>query len=107
LQQQLAAARRDVRRIPNVVATADPYARNTFLYDADSIPYIADDQNAVLMTVTLRRGLPPEVQAETIHRVQERLAEVGPRVPGSHAIVGGLETIVEEATSQAEVDLRT
>jgi uncharacterized membrane protein YgcG len=59
------------------------------------------------MTVTLRRGLPPEVQAETIHRVQERLAEVGPRVPGSHAIVGGLETIVEEATSQAEVDLRT
>jgi RND superfamily putative drug exporter len=107
LQAELAAARRDVGRIPNVEATADPYARNTFLYDADSIPYIADDQNAVLMTVTLRRGLSPEVQAETIHRVQDRLREVGPGVPGSRAIVGGLETIVEEATHQAEVDLRT
>jgi RND superfamily putative drug exporter len=107
LQAQLAEARRDVSRIPNVEATADPYARNRVLYDVDSIPYIADDQNAVLMTVTLRRGMSPEVQAETIHRVQDRLREVGPAVPGSHAIVGGLETIVEEATHQAEVDLRT
>jgi RND superfamily putative drug exporter len=107
LQAQLAAARRDVAKIPNVVTSDDPYAKNSFLYDADSIPYISDDQNAVLMTVTLRRGMTPEVQAQTIEKVSERLREVGPAVPGSHAIVGGLETIVAEVTHQAEVDLRT
>jgi RND superfamily putative drug exporter len=107
LREQLGAARRDVRRIPNVVTTDDPFARNSFIYDVDSIPYIAEDQNAVLMTVTLRRGMAPEEQAATIERVSDRLRQVGPNVPGSRAIVGGLETIVEEVTHQAEVDLRT
>jgi RND superfamily putative drug exporter len=107
LRRALVAAHEDITRIPGVGAVNDPYGKNPDLYDEDSIPYIADDQNAVLMTVTLERGLPPERQEATIDAVSDRLSQVQGQVPGSRAIVGGLEKIVEEVTHQAEVDLRT
>ena len=89
------------RRIPNVVATADPFARNTFIYDADSIPYIADDQNAVLMTgdAAARPGAGGAGRDDR-PRSSDRLRRGRARAcPGSRAIVGGLETIVEEVTA--------
>jgi RND superfamily putative drug exporter len=107
LRREVGEARRDLRRIEGVRNVLDPYAKNRNLYDADSIPYIAGDQNAVLVTVELQRGLTIEEQTAATVAVTERLQQVAPQVEGATGLVGGVDQLVEEVTHQAEVDLRT
>jgi RND superfamily putative drug exporter len=105
LQRQFEAARQDLRMIQHVKRINDPYAEKNGLLDADSIPYISDDQRAVLMVVTLEKGLDTETQDEVLGQVAERLEQIAPALPGTKGYVGGINQIVEEVTHQVETDL--
>ena len=100
-------ARADLLATPGVVRVEDPFAGVPGVFAERDLAFVADDQRAVLVRVTLRRDLPEEQQRELIARVTERLHAAGGEVPGARPLVGGVEGLTEEIIDQVEADLRT
>jgi RND superfamily putative drug exporter len=101
------SARADLLAMPGVIRVEDPFAGRPGVFAVRDLAFVADDQRAVLVRVTLRRDLPPEELHKLIDRITDRLHAVGPEVPGSHALVGGVDGLTEEIVDQVEADLRT
>lgn len=68
---------------------------------------IATDGRAVLVSVVLVPGLPPDSADAALDAVLQRLRQVPAAVPGSSALVGGMSTLVDDITDQVETDLAT
>jgi RND superfamily putative drug exporter len=98
-------ARADLLDLPGVVRVEDPFAGRPGEFTERDLAFVANDQRAVLVRVTLERDLPD--QDEAIDRVGERLHAVGAEVPGARPLVGGVEGLTEEIIGQVEADLRT
>ncbi len=99
-------ARTDLARLPGVAAVGDPYAAAGGPSDPRSAPYVAADGSAVLMAVHLNRDLGSGREDVVTAAVDARLREVGAQVPGSTALVGGVQQLVTDVTTQVKLDLR-
>ena len=103
LKRAFGQARTELQARDDVLTVKDPLAARS-VYEPGSLPFLAGDQRAVAMVVTLKPGLPDEPQA--MGQVTDRLQQVAGQVPGSRAYVGGETQIFDEVTEQVETDLR-
>jgi RND superfamily putative drug exporter len=107
LDRAVDRARDDLLATPGVVRVEDPFAGAPGVFAERDLAFVADDQRAVLVRVTLRRDLPPAAQEELIDHVTRRLHTLGAEVPGTRPLVGGVEGLTEEIIGQVEKDLQT
>jgi RND superfamily putative drug exporter len=106
LKTQINQARADLLKLPQVRSVNDPFAQDGKL-TLNSIPYLSDDRQAMLMVVTLKRGLGTEGNTAALTKVDDRLDRVSPAVPESTGLVGGVDAVLLDVTKQVEVDLQT
>ncbi len=96
---ELLVAGVDLSAIDGVATVADPTVGGE--------AFISTDGTAVLVSVSLEKGLDEVAQDEAAAAVVERLAAVDDAVAGSTGSVTGVSLLVESITGQVETDLRT
>ncbi|MGA7689929.1 MAG: MMPL family transporter [Jiangellales bacterium] len=96
---ELLAAGVDLSAIDGVATVADPTVGGE--------AFVSTDGTAVLVSVSLEKGLDEVAQDEATAAVVERLGAVDDAVAGSTGSVTGVSLLVEGITGQVETDLRT
>ncbi len=91
----------DLSAISGVLSVANP-----MVSDPSAAALIASDGHAVLVPVTLAKGLPKPDQKVTEAAVDDRFRQLGQAIPGSVVSIGGITPLVDAITGQVETDLR-
>jgi RND superfamily putative drug exporter len=94
--------------VPGVRRVDDPFAHGRVVrYDETTAPYLSDDLDAVLVVVTLEKGLPAAERALVTREVSVVLDTVAPGVPGTRGLVGSKDDLIGTVTRLTEQDVRT
>jgi RND superfamily putative drug exporter len=87
--------------IDGVLSVASPVTT-----DPSAAALVATDRTAVLVPVTLAKGLTNAQQKTAEAAVDDRFHQLGRAIPGSVVSVGGITPLVDAITGQVETDLR-
>ena len=101
VRSAVTAAVSDLTAIDGVFAVQNPFGTSPA-----AKALVSDDGRAVLVPVTLEKGLTKNQLTEAETAVDARFDQLETAIPGSSVSIGGITPLVDAITSQVETDLR-
>jgi RND superfamily putative drug exporter len=106
VKRQFDRVRQELKAVPFIRGVRDAFQKRVGVYDETVAPFISDDQQSVLMMVSLRKGLTEDEKHLALAEATSILETVAPNLPGTRGLVGGEDALLEEVTHGTEEDLR-